>query len=156
MWRLLCCCLWCVVLTFAAVHANVSSICVCAHQPGISPWFSSLRRARSALARTLVSDVDTSTWDRIQPVPLDVDFSDEDMDDADCTSESWNLRTSFHSVPYRRRLAQAFQLLLVWLSRTLPFFDLDVACRCPDLVVETLCSYIQALYNKRAGLANSR
>ncbi len=66
--------------------------------------------------------------------------SDGVMDDADCTSESWNLRTSFHSVPYRRRLAQAFQLLLIWLSRTLPFSDLDVACRCPDLVVEMLCS----------------
>ncbi len=111
-----------------------------------------MRRARSAHARILVSDVDTSMWDRIQPVPFDVDSSDEDMDDAECTSKSWNLRTSFHSVPYRKRLAQAFELLLVWLSRMLPFFDLDVACRCPDLVVEMLCGYIQALYNRREGI----
>ncbi len=140
MWRLLCSCLWCVVLTFAAVQANLSSICVCVYQPGILLSFSSMRRARSAHARILVSDVDTSMWARIQPVPSDVDSSDEDMGDADCTSKSRNLRTSFHSVPYRKRLAQAFQLLLVWLSRTLPFSDLDVACRCRDLVVEMLCS----------------
>ena len=85
-------------------------------------------------------------WEGIQPVPFDVETDDSDENGEPKTR---NLRTTFHSKVYRRRLHHAYHALLVWLAVALPLFLLDVAARSPDLMVEMLCEYIQVLYDRR-------